>query len=144
MQQRVAYQTMSHRIRTTQDARNRSAAGSHAAGSRRDRDHETGIVPSSNAVARSLDEEHEEMQDPSSTIRPAGCDEFDYSTPEAQKALSAALDLVLEIREEQAGPLARKTALYERTLGLAVIPVLLRRAIIVLARRINAGRRGHR
>jgi len=45
-----------------------------------------------------------------------------------------ALDLVLEIRQEQIGPLQRKIDLYERSLGLAVVPVLLRRAWIVLAR----------
>ncbi len=57
-------------------------------------------------------------------------DDFDYSTPEAEAAIRAATALILEIREEQTSPLARKVALYERTLGLAVIPVLLRRAII--------------
>ena len=64
-------------------------------------------------------------------------DDFDYSTPEAEAAMRAALALVLELREDVTGPLARKVALYERTIGLAVIPVLVRRALI--ARRLRAG-----
>lgn len=69
-------------------------------------------------------------------------DDFDYSTPEAEAAIRAATALVLEIREYQTSPLARKVALYERTLGLAVIPVLLRRAIIARWRRTPPRRRG--
>jgi hypothetical protein len=69
-------------------------------------------------------------------------DDFDWSTPEAEAALRAAAALVLEIREDLTGPLARKLALYERTLGLAVIPVLLRRAIIRRRRRSPLRRRG--
>jgi hypothetical protein len=69
-------------------------------------------------------------------------DDFDYSTPEAEEAIRAAAALVLEIRQDQTGPLARKVALYERTLGLAVIPVLLRRAIIARRRRSTLRRRG--
>lgn len=69
-------------------------------------------------------------------------DEFDYSTPEAEEAMRAAIALVLEVREEVTGPLARKVALYERTLGLAVIPVLLRRAFISIRRRRFRWRRG--
>ena len=61
-------------------------------------------------------------------------DDFDWSTPEAEAAIRAAA-IVLEIREDQTGPLARKVSLYERTLGLAVIPVLLRRAILARRRR---------
>lgn len=72
------------------------------------------------------------------------CDDFDYSTPEGQAALHGALDLVLEIRNEQSGPMLRKIALYERTLGLAVVPVLARRALIVLARKRSARRRDTR
>ena len=68
------------------------------------------------------------------------CEEFDYSTPEAQRALEDASALVLEIREECTGPLARKVALYERTLGLAVIPVLVRRSLRVLARSMGPRR----
>lgn len=56
----------------------------------------------------------------------AALDDFDFSTPEGRKALEGALDLVQEVREEALW----KTRLYERTLGLAVIPVLLRRAWI--------------
>lgn len=65
---------------------------------------------------------------------------FDYSTPEAQAALQDITALVLEIREEYTGPLARKVALYERTLGLAVLPVLLRRGAIVLLRKMGLRR----
>ena len=68
-------------------------------------------------------------------------DDFDWSTPEAEAAIRAAAALILEIREEQTSPLARKVALYERTLGLAVIPVLLRRAIITARRRRPMRRR---
>ena len=53
----------------------------------------------------------------------------DYSSPESEAAIRAALSLVLELREDGTGPLARKVALYERTLGLAVVPVLVRRAL---------------
>lgn len=69
-------------------------------------------------------------------------EDFDYSSPEAEEAIRAAVALVLEIREETTGPLARKVALYERTFGLAVIPVLLRRAIIARRRRSPLRRRG--
>lgn len=53
-------------------------------------------------------------------------DDFDFSTPEGEAAMRAANALVLEVTR----PLARRVALYERTLGLAVIPILLRRVII--------------
>lgn len=53
----------------------------------------------------------------------------DASTPEGEMAIHAAIDLILDLREKQVAPLVRKIALYERTLGLAVIPVLIRRAI---------------
>jgi hypothetical protein len=71
-------------------------------------------------------------------------DEVDYSTPEAEEAIRAAIALVLEVREEVTSPLARKVALYERTLGLAVVPVLLRRAVLSLWRRRQLRRRGAR
>ena len=71
-----------------------------------------------------------------------GGDEFDYSTPEAEEAIRAATALVLEIREEVTSPLARRVALYERTFGLAVVPVLLRRAILARWRRSRMRRRG--
>jgi hypothetical protein len=61
-------------------------------------------------------------------------DDFDFSSPEGQRALEGALDLVEEIREE----LLRKTRLYERTLGLAVVPVLLRRAAIIGFRKMGS------
>lgn len=64
-----------------------------------------------------------------------GDDEFDYTTPEAQRAMRRALSLVLELRDSQTGPLVRKVRLYERTLGLAVIPILVRRAVMAVARR---------
>jgi len=69
------------------------------------------------------------------------CEDFDYSAPEAQKAMQGITSLILEIRKER-GPVARKIALYERTLGLAVIPVLVRRALIVAGRRMSQRRRG--
>ena len=64
-------------------------------------------------------------------------DDFDYSTPEGEEAIRAALILVLEVREQ----LARKVTLYERTLGLAVMPVLLRRAVSAARRRSPLRRR---
>lgn len=69
--------------------------------------------------------------------------ELDYSTPEAQHALMWASQLLLEIREEYVRPASRKIALYERTLGLAVVPVLMRRGIIILVRDARR-RRGRR
>jgi hypothetical protein len=63
-------------------------------------------------------------------------DPADYSDPEVQERIRTALPLILEIREHANGPLARKVQLYERTLGLAVVPVLVRRLILkLLARR---------
>lgn len=70
-----------------------------------------------------------------STPSPRPRKDFDYSTPEAEEALRAAMDLVLAIRRERTSPLAKKVALYERTLGLAVVPVLIRRAILRLLSR---------
>jgi hypothetical protein len=70
--------------------------------------------------------------------------DFDFSTPEGEAAIRAALALVLEIREIETGPLARKVRLYERTLGLAVIPVLLRQAFLSARRRSPGHRRGAR
>jgi hypothetical protein len=57
--------------------------------------------------------------------------DFDFSTPEGEAAIRAAIALVLEVREAESG-LAKKIRLYERTLGLAVIPVLLRRMILAV------------
>lgn len=52
--------------------------------------------------------------------------------------------LVFAVREEadrviaeRYGPLERRVRLYERTMGLAVLPVLLRRSFIVLGRRLR-------
>jgi hypothetical protein len=56
--------------------------------------------------------------------------DFDFSTPEGEAAIRAAIALVLEVRELETSPLARKVRLYERTLGFAVIPVLVRRLIL--------------
>jgi len=67
---------------------------------------------------------------------------FDYSSPEARRALGDVTELVLEVRDEAVGPVERRVKLYERTLGLAVIPVLLRRAVIVVVRRLRTGRSG--
>ena len=66
--------------------------------------------------------------------------DFDYSTPEAQAALEGVTALILEVESE----VERTTRLYERTLGLAVIPVLLRRGALVLYRRIRIWRQGIR
>jgi len=66
--------------------------------------------------------------------------DFDYSTPEAQEALAGVTELILEMHTET----KRKTVLYERTLGLAVIPVLLRRAALILYRRTRQWRQGIR
>jgi hypothetical protein len=71
-------------------------------------------------------------------------DDFDFSTPEAEAAIRATSHLILEIREDLSGPLARKVALYERTLGLAVVPVLIRRAILRIWRRRSVRLRGLR
>lgn len=68
-----------------------------------------------------------------------GAQDFDYSTPEGRLALKQAKSLVLEIRQElQRDPVARKVALYERSLGLAVLPILLRRGAYALWRRVGA------
>lgn len=67
-------------------------------------------------------------------------DDFDYSTTEAQAALAGVTSLIIEMQEE----IDRKTLLYERTLGLAVAPVLARRAALVLFRRFRAWRQGIR
>lgn len=72
----------------------------------------------------------------------SACDGFDYSTPESLQALANVTELVREIRDERSGPVSRRLRLYERTLGLAVIPVLIRRGLIVLGRRLRAGRAG--
>lgn len=67
--------------------------------------------------------------------------DFDYGSPEAHAALQGVSRLILEIREEYSEPCAiaaapvvdpaleRKVRLYERTLGLAVLPVLVRRLV---------------
>jgi hypothetical protein len=65
---------------------------------------------------------------------------FDYSTPEAQEALEGLSGLILEIREEA----GRTNRLYERTLGLAVVPVLVKRAAGGLLRTWRQGRRSVR
>jgi hypothetical protein len=62
---------------------------------------------------------------------PGPDDDFDFSTPEAEAAIRAANALVLDVTR----PLADSVALYEKTLGLAVVPVLLRRKIIHWMRR---------
>lgn len=72
---------------------------------------------------------------PEKTAAPLDTD-FDYSAPEAEDVIRAANELVLEV----ARPLAHKVALYERTLGLAVIPVLVRRAVVARLRRERSGR----
>lgn len=73
-------------------------------------------------------------------MNPATREDFDYSTPEAQDALADVTELILELHQE----IGRKTDLYERTFGLAVIPVLLRRAALVTYRKVRAWRQGIR
>jgi hypothetical protein len=77
-------------------------------------------------------------------VEATSTDQADYATPEAMEATRRALDLVLEVREEQIEPLERKIAIYERSLGLAVIPVLVRRAWIVFRRTRRERRLGGR
>jgi len=60
-------------------------------------------------------------------------EDFDFSTPESLAAMAGVTGLVLEIRDEVTG----KLELYERTLGLAVVPVLVRRGLIVLYRKLR-------
>ena len=92
------------------------------------------------------------MTDRSAVIRHLPAD-FDYSTPEAQVALEGVTTIVLEIRDEFATHVDleqayltaadafaemhelyqhanRRVDLYERTWGFAVIPILLRRAVM--------------
>ena len=71
------------------------------------------------------------------------CETFDYSAPEAQWAMDNVTALLLEVREEYL-PMERKLRLYERTLGLAVLPVLIRRMFVVAARMVRGGRAGDR
>lgn len=92
--------------------------------------------------ARSSDSRRLRRDDPSGTELGLEFRDVDFSTPEGEKAIRAAIDLVLELRNEQTGPLARKVVLYERTFGLAVLPVLARRAILNLWR--HTGRRRRR
>jgi FkbM family methyltransferase len=66
--------------------------------------------------------------------------DFDYSSPEAQVALEGVSNLILEIRADlapQVRSYERKLRLYERTFGVAVIPVLLRRAMLKLLSRVR-------
>jgi hypothetical protein len=67
-------------------------------------------------------------------------DPLDYSTRETQEAMKSALGLVLELRDQTTSPLARKVRLYETTLGLAVIPVLLLRLSRKAWKRARIGR----
>lgn len=66
--------------------------------------------------------------------------EPDYSSAENLAALPFVIDLILDVRREATEShreLTRKIQLYERSLGLLVIPVLLRRAAIVALRRLK-------
>ena len=65
--------------------------------------------------------------------------ELDYSTPDAERALSGVIDQVLALREELRDPTkARGIGVYERvyewSLGLAVVPVLIGRVLVRLVR----------
>lgn len=81
------------------------------------------------------------MNEPVHGKQCAAWSDVDVSTPEALEALSVLPELILEIRDEFAGPLARKVALYERTLGLAVVPVLVKRGLILLGWKLRRRRR---
>ena len=78
-----------------------------------------------------------EPRGPEPIYEEAPAPDFDYSTPEAQAALQGVSELILEIRTELARRYERKVRLYERTLGLAVVPVLAGRVAIRLARRLG-------
>jgi hypothetical protein len=71
-------------------------------------------------------------------------EDFDFSTPEGEAAMRAAIALVLEVREFETSPLARRVRLYHRTLGLAVIPVLLWEELRAAKKRGSLRRRGAR
>lgn len=63
-----------------------------------------------------------------------GAREFDYSTPDAERALGDVIAQVLVIREELRDPSkARAIGVYEKayewSLGLAVVPVLIGRLV---------------
>lgn len=65
--------------------------------------------------------------------------EFDYSTPEAEPALREVIDQVLVIREQLADPAHARSVgsycrAYEWSLGLAVVPILVGRAVARLVR----------
>ena len=64
----------------------------------------------------------------------------DYSSQESEAAVRAALPLILELRQDRSGSVRRRVALYERTLGLAVIPVLVGRALRSGWRRVRGPR----
>jgi hypothetical protein len=81
----------------------------------RDRDIQTAVV----SRVRELE----------SNSPPAFDDEIDLSSPEAERVLQAVSRLLLEVRQDIDGRLARRVRLYEATLGLAVVPVLLRRGL---------------
>ena len=79
------------------------------------------------------------------TLRPEILRSFDFSTPEALEAIKATSCLILEIREEctrvpqsEIAVYQRKIALYERSLGLGVIPVLIRRVIYKVIGRLRS------
>jgi hypothetical protein len=57
--------------------------------------------------------------------------EFDFASPDGQIPVESLSDLILELRAETVDRLN----LYERTLGLAVVPVLIMRAIRRVASR---------
>lgn len=62
---------------------------------------------------------------------------LDWSRPETREQLAGLSDLILEIRDEA----NRTNRLYERTLGLAVIPMLIRRAGGTMVRRWKYSKR---
>jgi hypothetical protein len=67
--------------------------------------------------------------------------EIDYASPEGEQAVRETLDLMIEVRRDLYGPLARRVRVYERTLGLAVVPMLARRLLGRARRRLGQARR---
>jgi hypothetical protein len=62
----------------------------------------------------------------------------DFASPENLAALPYVIDLILDVRREANAShreLARKVRLYERSLGLLVLPTLIRRAAIAVLRK---------
>ncbi len=86
-----------------------------------------------------FEEVEHEMGRPAGPSSPAHR-EFDYADPALENDMMGITALVLTIHAE----IQKKTVLYERTLGLAVIPSLLRWMAIRAYRKVRAWRQGSR